>query len=128
MSKTVAIRCVINKPEHEDTLYGTGQWMPGQVRQVDAEVASWLLFHPDVYEDARPEKLRKKEPIAPQKKPQSYKKDQFENQPSPANLLAMDKGALAQYALREFSHRINTEEKTDQQVRGEVRDLIRTRA
>lgn len=125
---TMPIKYIGLKEEQEDVLYGTGLWKAGEVKQVDVKVASYLLFHPDVYEDARTKAQRKKEPVLGQRKPQTYKHDPLDQVPALANLPVMDKKALAEYAQREFAAHIETSDKTDQQVRDEVRDLMRLRA
>ena len=128
MSKTIAIKYIGVKDEQEDILYGTGLWKAGEVKQIDVTVASWLLFHPDVYADARTKAQRKKEPVVGTKQPQQYRHTVRDLQPAMANFLMMDKAALAHYALREFSVHVDTTEKTDQQVRDEVRDIARLRS
>ncbi|HMU31943.1 MAG TPA: hypothetical protein PKD43_17710 [Nitrospira sp.] len=39
------------RPYHKDCTYGTGEWVNGQSKVVDAAIAFKMLRHPDVYQD-----------------------------------------------------------------------------
>jgi hypothetical protein len=116
------------KDVHEDALYGTGLWGRGAVKKVDRELAAHMLMHPDVWEDARPAAARKKDPIVPKARPQQYQHHLYDKEPALANLNAMTKDALANYAMREFNERIPAENMSEQQVREKVTSLLRSRA
>lgn len=128
MSKQIPLKYHGPKPMFEDTLYDTGIWGAGAVKKVDCTTASYMLMHPDLWADARPAAARKKDPITPQKKPQEYRHHKLDQQPAMANLLAMTKESLVQYAHREFATVIPAENLTAQQVRDKVHTLIRSRS
>jgi hypothetical protein len=127
MSK-VLLQYIGPKDRHVDALYDTGDWLPDEKKLVDRETASYMLMHPDVWKDARSAAARKKEPITPMARPQQYKHHKLDQEPAMANLMAMDKAALAMYAQREFSTRIPAESMSEQQVRDRVHSLIRSRS
>ena len=124
----VPLKYIGPKKVHDDNLYGTGIWGAGAVKKVDREIAPYMLYHHDVWKDARAASARKKDPIEPRKKPQTYRHHKLDQEPAMANLPAMNKQALVQYAMREFSERIPAERMSEQQVREHVHTLIRSRS
>lgn len=49
------VRCL--KAGHQDRLYGTGEWGPGEVRTLPDTLAALLLRHRDVWLDTTPRRL-----------------------------------------------------------------------
>ncbi len=43
------IKCILERDRHEDTIYKTGAWATGEVKNVPDDVAKKLLRHADVY-------------------------------------------------------------------------------
>lgn len=122
--KTIRIECV-RKIAHDDTLYGTGLWTPGEKRDVPVERAPYLLWHADVWADARPAAARKKEPVLPMKRPTAYHPDEA----LPAvNLSTMSKESLARYASMNFGDRLDPAKMTRAQLNAHVIGRIRERA
>jgi hypothetical protein len=120
--KTIPIRYIGKKPEHEDALYGTGLTWKGQgdVQQVPRLQASHMLVHTDVYEDARTAKAKKSDPITPAK-PVVKGLDQVDELPL-ANLAAMTKEQLLRYNAMQFGDRVHTQTMTEAQLRQRIRD------
>lgn len=43
------IKCILERDRHEDTIYKTGAWNTGEVKNVPDDVAKKMLRHADVY-------------------------------------------------------------------------------
>lgn len=120
----IPIRYVGSKPVHEDVLYGTGLvWRPGHVHHVTPEVASWLLQHPDVYEDARSDSAKKKSPIKPS--PPPTPRTDHVNEVPLANLTYMTKEQMARYNERYFGERLDASKMTAAQMRTHIISRMR---
>jgi hypothetical protein len=128
MTKTISVEYVGPKHEYVDPDFGTGTWTPGMKKDVPAEVAPYMLFHHDVWKDARSAVARKKEPITPSQKPITYRFEQLDKQIPLANLAMMDKATLAKYAESTFQHRFDYDQTTAQQMRSRIVGLMRERA
>lgn len=129
MTKTVKLEYIGPKSVYEDVDFKTGEWTPGDKKDVPVEVAPYMLFHHDMFKDARSAVAQKKEPISPQQKPTNYKKiDKIDLEPPLANLSAMTKQGLAQYAQSNFQHNFDYDKTTAGQMRTEIIGLMRQRA
>ncbi len=124
---TIRIRYVGVKDVHEDALYNTGTWRPGDVREIDAKLAPYLLWHDDVWADARNAAARKKEPVVPTKREPVYHLDRDRELP-PANLAYMTKDDMVRYVASNFGERLDPSKMTDAQMRAHVMDRMRERA
>lgn len=125
--KTIRIECVRPIP-HEDALYGTGTWQPGEEKDVPEDKAPFLLWHADVWADARPAATRKKQPIKPQPYRPAPRADRVDRELPAANLAYMTKAQMADYAARNFGDRLDPSQMTRQQLNAHVLDRMRERA
>jgi len=124
---TVKIRYVGKSAPYTDSLFDTGTWSKrGEVKEVPREVAPFMLYHDDVYRDARPVVARNKDPIEPKKRERNYhvKKD-FEP-PLPA-LAYMTKGDMARYNSVNFGEQLDPSKMTAPQMRQKIVSNMRER-
>jgi len=122
---TVSLQYVGKKPSHEDLLYGTGTWASGEVKKVKREIAPFLLWHDDVWKDARTHAARKKDQITPSMKPPVMRHDERETDMPAINLANMDARGLANYAKNTFGRNLDAS-RPAADLRAEVRTLMRT--
>jgi hypothetical protein len=57
------VKCISTRSTHEDTIYKTGVWSLGDVKNVPDETAKKLLRHPDVYAAATAEEAPNAQPV-----------------------------------------------------------------
>lgn len=126
--KTIRIKYVGRKPEEQDTQFGTGTWHQGEVKDVPAAMAPHLLYHSDVWADARSAAAQRKEPVTPApRQPVRALDRQYEELPL-ANFAVMTKDQLAHYAHVNLGERIDPEKMTVAQMRSHVINGMRERA
>lgn len=126
MDEKISLQYIGNKGEFADTNYGTGVWETDEVKKVSRETAAYMLFHDDVWRDARPAVARKKDPITPMRQPRVMPQRR-ERDPTPVNILMLDTKGCVDYASREFGVTLPTDLKPAV-ARERVRALMRERA
>lgn len=90
----IKVKYIGDRPEWRDNLYGSGGvWHPNSAVLVSAEVAARLLKHPEFVRDDLAKKFTEAEPQV---------KEELIEEPPLANLDAMTKDQLTQYAHRNF--------------------------
>lgn len=122
---TVSLQYVGKKDQHDDILYGTGLWGKGARKNVERDLAPFLLFHDDVWEDARATAARKKDPITPMKRPPLTRPHEQDVQILPTNISVMDASGLAKYAKNTFNRDLDASRPVAD-LRAEVRHLMRS--
>ncbi len=90
---TIPVRYVGPRSEYEDANYGTGWWKKGEQKWVAITTAQYMLYHADVWVDARQAAARKKNPVHPAVKPPTRRAK--EDDVPLANLAMMDKASLS---------------------------------
>lgn len=122
----ISLKYVGQKPEHEDTMFGTGTWKTGQTKKVDPKVAPHMLFHGDVWQDARKPADQKKDPIVPMKRPRSQRPDvETEHDVIHVPIHNLTKEALQTLAKNTFNRELSGT--TLPEMRAEIRMLQRMR-
>lgn len=119
MNNIVGVRYIGKKENHEDSLLNTGAvWSPGQVHNFHESIARRLLEHSGTYEEA---------PVsaAGETFMSGGKDNKGVREPvAYVNINGMDKEQLAVFAKREFLRHVETEGRSDDDVRAEVHRLM----
>lgn len=120
MNNIVGVRYIGKKERHEDSLLNTGAvWESGQIHNFHEPLARQLLRHGGTYEEASVsaagETFMGGKTVKATREPVAY-----------VNINGMGKEALAAFTKREFLRHIDIDDRTDEDVRAEVRRLMTT--
>lgn len=95
-----------HRPEHKDSLYGTGEWVAGQVKDVPEATALKMFRHPDVYLPHEGE-AGPVQAVEPASEADEKAKDEDQAQMARDSIAAMStKEAVADYAMTNFGQKI----------------------
>lgn len=95
------------RPRHMDSLYQTGEWREGDVKEVPEEIASKLLRHPDVFRRAKNGAEAVETVTAPE--PRNLETGEAARLQDARDIVAgmMDKQAVADFALANWQRKLD---------------------
>lgn len=122
----VPLQYVGKQERYEDPIFHSGSWRAREVKKIDRAVAAHMLWHADVWRDARTAAARKKDPIKAQVPPRKYPKvdptrERVEDS-MPIHL--MSQKGLLDFAKSNYN-RVLDASKPVEALRAEVRTLMR---
>lgn len=103
--KIIPIQYIGPSERYEDSNCGSGWWSTGEVRQVPWELAEQLVRYNDTWQDARPAKAKRKDPLVPAPKVPAYIRRPLDETPPAIRVDNLSREALERYALMNFNER-----------------------
>lgn len=116
------IECVLNRPSHVDTSYGTGIWSFGQVKNIADDVARRMIRHNDVYVPFSGEVTGDIQNVTPE---QAKSVEYEEKEMQLLDVATMSKAQLYDFITKNFNIRADLKVyKTEQSLRDYATQLF----
>lgn len=121
--QTESIAYVGFREHHRDATYGTGEWVKGQVKRVDAAIAAKMLRHTDVYVVSFLPKCDHADVVEQQPSKSEKESTEAAVQDALDVVQAMDTDALVEFTQRNFNMKLDRR-KSVGNLRIETQQLI----